>query len=311
VSSVDAGIFRHLRLPLIAAPMTGVSGFDLVAAATAAGIAASFPAHNAGPPEVLDRWLERLELRGSAAAGPVIPNLIVHRSNVHLGEHLAVVTRHAVPAVITSVGSPRDVVGPLHDAGILVFADVASMRHAERAIASGADGLVLLSAGAGGQTGWANPLVFGRAVRAIWAGPLILAGGVVDGQSLLAALVAGYDLAYMGTPFIATTESAAGPEYKDAVVAASMDDIELTSALTGLPSSMIRLADPAPPVPAAATSGFDAAMFERVDSGDRPQRFSAGHSVAAVDTIVDVAALVDRLAQEFHAAADRVTQRWW
>jgi nitronate monooxygenase len=134
------------------------------------------------------------------------------------------------------------IIGPLHDAGIEVFSDVASMRHVHRAIEAGVDGLVLLTAGAGGQTGWANPLAFIRAVRKEWDGPVVLAGGVADGTSLLAALVAGYDLAYMGTAFIATTESSAAQPYKQAVVTSSLDDIELTSRFTGIPTSMIRSA---------------------------------------------------------------------
>jgi nitronate monooxygenase len=177
--------------------------------------------------------------------GPLIPNLVVHKTNVRLADDVAVLAAHRVPAVITSVGSPEPVVGRFHEAGVLVLSDVASMRHAERAIAVGADGLVLLTAGAGGQTGWANPFAFARAVRRVWDGPMILAGGVSDGASLLAALVAGFDLVYMGTPFIATTESAAPQAWKDAVVAAGIDDIELTSELTGLPTSVIRAIAPA------------------------------------------------------------------
>jgi nitronate monooxygenase len=290
-----------LRVPVIAAPMTGVSSLELMAAASAAGIGASFPVHNAGTVVELDRWLGELAAPGAAAAaGPVIPNLVVHRTNTLLAEELAVVVRHGVPAVITSVGSPRDVVGPLHDAGILVLSDVASLRHADRAVAAGADGLVLLSAGAGGQTGWANPLAFVRAVRSWWDGPLVLAGGVVDGASVLAAQVAGYDLVYMGTPFIATTESAAAPAYREAVVRASMDDIEILHA-TGLASSMIRSPDAGVPASdAPPTTAYDAAILRA--SGGPATRFSAGHSVVGVDAVVPVAELVARVAREYDAA---------
>ena len=117
-------------------------------------------------------------------AAPVCANLIVHRSNARLAQDLQVLLRHRPEMVITSVGSPAPVIGPLHDAGALVFADVASIRHAERAVAAGADGLVLLTAGAGGQTGWLNPFVFVRAVRAFFDGPLVLAGGIADGHAL-------------------------------------------------------------------------------------------------------------------------------
>jgi nitronate monooxygenase len=300
-----ADVLGALRVPLIAAPMTGVSNLELMRAATAAGIAGSFPLHNAGAPEELDRWLGVLRDEATEPdRRPVLPNLIVHRSNAALAEQVATVIRHEVPGVITSVGSPVDVVAPLHDAGILVFADVASMRHADCALAAGADGLVLLTAGAGGQTGWANPLVFARSVRASWDGPLVLAGGVVDGTSLRAAVVAGFDLAYMGTAFIATAESGASPEYKAAVVAASMDDIELTDAYTGLPSSMIRVVDTADGRAPDKPVTFDAAVLDRPrdERAASTPRFSAGHSAGGVDAVVDVAVLVERVERGYFAA---------
>ncbi|MEV6337805.1 nitronate monooxygenase [Nocardia vinacea] len=290
----------RFRIPLIAAPMTGVSGLELAVAAADSRIGASFPVHNAASSAEVDRWLRHLEQR----PGLVIPNLVVHRTNARLAADIAVITAHRVPAVITSVGSPAHVVGPLHDAGVLVFSDVASLRHVERAIAAGVDGLVLLTAGAGGQTGWANPFAFIRAVRRIWDGPLVLAGGITDGASMAGAIVAGCDLVYMGTPFIATAESAAHESYKQAVVCASMDDIELTSALTGLPTSMIR-ADTVNTETQRAATGFDAAELGQGGQQQlsvQARMFSAGHGVAGVHDIVAVADLIDRVEREFTAA---------
>ncbi len=202
-----------------------VSGVDLVAAACRNGVIGAFPTVNCRSPEQLDGWLGEIEERlrrhsdkSGKAAAPVCPNLIVHRSNARLEADLQVLLRHRPEIVITSVGSPAPVLEPLHDAGALVFADVASIRHAERAVAAGADGLVLLTAGAGGQTGWLNPFVFVRAVRAFFDGPLVLAGGIGDGHSLWAAEVLGCDLAYMGTKFIATEESMADPRYRAMLV---------------------------------------------------------------------------------------------
>ena len=171
-----------------------VSGVELVTAACRNGVIGSFPTVNCRSPEQLDGWLGEIEDRlrrhsdetGKPAA-PVCPNLIVHRSNARLEADLQVLLRHRPELVITSVGSPAPVLAPLHDAGALVFADVASIRHAERAVAAGADGLVLLTAGAGGQTGWLNPFVFVRAVRAFFDGPIVLAGGIGDGHALRAA----------------------------------------------------------------------------------------------------------------------------
>ncbi len=178
-------ICDRMRLPLIAAPMFLVSGIDLVVAACRNGVIGSFPTANCRTPEELAHWLATIcwrlrdheEATGTVAA-PFCPNLIVHASNRRLAEDLGVVLAHGPEIVITSVGSPASVVAPLHDAGALVFADVATIRHTERAIAAGADGLVLLTAGAGGQTGWLNPFAFVRAVRKFFAGPVVLAGGI-------------------------------------------------------------------------------------------------------------------------------------
>ena len=284
--------------------MTGVSGFELMRAARMAGVGASFPVHNAGSIHDLERWLGQLQdLPGGMRLGALIPNLIVHRTNDQLGDEVDLIAKSGVPAVITSVGSPAGILGPLHDAGVEVYSDVASLRHAHRAIEAGVDGLILLSAGAGGQTGWANPFVFVRAVRAVWDGPIVLAGGVTDGSALYAAQVLGCDLGYMGTRFIATTESAAGPQYKQAVVDASMDDIELTSLLTGIPTSMIRAGTEAMPTPGRPPGPYDAKILR--PNGEAATRFSAGHSVSGIAGIEDVASLVARTEAEYRAARER------
>jgi len=135
--------------------------------------------------------------------------------------------------------------------GLTVLADVASLRHVHRAAASGVDGVVLLAAGAGGQAGWANPFAFLRAVRQSYDGIVVIAGGISDGAGLLAAQVLGADLAYLGTRFIATTESLASPAYRDAVVAATLDDVTTSAQVTGLPANVLtgwlREAGPAGP----------------------------------------------------------------
>src|ERR1700682_5753527 len=241
----------RLSLPLIAAPMFLVSGVDLVVAACRNGVIGAFPTVNCRSPEQLDGWLGDIEgqLRrhfdaSGKPAAPICPNLIVHRSNARLPRDLQVLLRHRPEIVITSVGSPAPVLATLHDAGALVFAGVARLRHAARA-----DGLVVLPAGAGGQTGWLNPFVFVRAVRAFFDGPVVLAGGIGDGHALRAAEVLGCDLAYMGTKFIATAESMADPGYKAMLVASSADDIVLTTAFTGLQTNMLR--------PSIAAAGLD------------------------------------------------------
>jgi nitronate monooxygenase len=201
------------------------------------------------------------------------------------------------------------VIEPLHDIGCLVLANVASLRHARKAIEAGADGLVLLSAGAGGQTGWVNGLAFVRAVRAFFDGPVVLAGGIADGQALWAARVLGCDLGYMGTRFIATDESLAAPAYKQMLLDAEFDDVLLSSAFTGLPANMLR-----PSIVAAGLDpdalpeqlGVETAAALYGSGADGPRRWqdiwSAGHSVSGVREIGPVAALVQRTQAEYDAA---------
>ena len=316
--SLPASLRDRLRLPLIAAPMFLVSGPALVTAAFRAGVIGSFPTANCRTVEELDGWLggmvddaKRAADTEGRAPAPWCPNLIVHRSNPRVPDDLAAVLRHKAEIVITSVGSPEPVMKPLKDAGCLVLADVASVRHAEKAVAAGVDGLVLLTAGAGGQTGWANPFAFVRAVRAFWDGIVVMAGGMADGHAVAAAQALGCDLAYMGTKFIATRESLAKDAYKQMLVSSRLDDVLLTRAFTGLETNMLR--------PSIAAAGLDpdnlptrgkidiskdinAAERERPDAKRWKDIWSAGHSVSGVADVPTVAELIERTAGEYRAA---------
>ncbi len=292
----------RLRLPLIAAPMTGVSGPQLVIEACRCGVIGTFPTHNAATPGELDGWLGTIRNALNAQDGPAPfgVNLVVHKTNPRLAEDVALLVRHGVELVITSVGSPGAVIDPLHDAGCLVLADVSSMRHVERALEAGVDGLVLLTAGAGGQTGWANPFAFVRAVRAAFDGPIVLAGGISDGTALWAAEVGGADLAYMGTKFIATTESLASEGFRDALVESSMDDVILTSELSGLPANFLSSWLGARPRPTSTGAGFEQRRLLKARDV-----WTAGHSVAGVTAVQSVAELVEQTAQEYETARRR------
>jgi nitronate monooxygenase len=278
MTGVLDGLFDSLVLPVVAAPMTGVSGPELAAAACAAGIVGAFPAHNAESHEELDAWLTQVgEVRRRAAdagvtPGPIALNVVMRRRDRLAGD-LKVAMQHEVPLVIASVGSPESIIAPLHDAGVKVFADVANMRHVEKCMAAGVDGLVVLSGGAGGNTGWVNPFAFVRAVRAVYDGPIALAGGISDGVAVHAAEALGCNLAFMGTMFIATHESRAGEDYKAALVSATLDDVESRVSREGL-----------------------------TVNGLRELAFAAGHTVSGVTDIVSVAERVKRLKAEYVAA---------
>lgn len=290
--------------------MLRVTGPDLVVACCRAGVIGAFPTANARVPAQLSDWLTEIHERlAGAPAAPVCANLIVRQPALH--EHLEVLVKHRVELVITSVGSPAEVIEPLHAVGTVILADVASLRHAERALEAGADGLVLLAAGAGGQTGWMNPFAFVRAVRSFFDGPIVLGGGVSDGFALHAAEVLGCDLAYMGTRFIATQESGASDEYKSMLVSSTADDVILTRAFTGLPTSILR--------PAIVESGLDPNSLDETVTIDAardlygpnaisvgPRRwtelFSAGHSVSGVTGVPSVADLVAHVAGEYYTS---------
>ena len=293
----------RLRLPLIAAPMTDVSGPRLVIEACRAGVIGTFPTHNARTPGELNNWLNQIRtaLKNNEESAPFGVNLVVHKTNQRLDEGVALLVAHSVELVITSVGSPVPVLEPLHDSGCVVFADVASMRHVERALDAGVDGLVLLTAGAGGQTGWANPLAFIRAVRATFDGPIVLAGGISDGTALWAAEVAGADLAYMGTKFIATTESLASDDFRAALVQSSIDDVTLTTEMSGLPANFLAswLATAKRPT-GTANEGFEQRRLLSARGV-----WSAGHSTAGVTGIGTVAQLVAQTTAEYESARRR------
>jgi nitronate monooxygenase len=295
-----------LRLPVIAGPMFLVSGPELVIASSRAGIVGSFPTLNARTPALLDEWLARIgaALAETPGAAPFAANLIVHRTNVRADEDLEAVVRHKVPIIIASVGSPAPVVARVKAYGGLVFADVASLRHAHRALDAGVDGLILLAAGAGGNTGWMNPFAFVTAVREFFAGPIALGGALSRGRLIRVAETLGADFGYLGTHFIAARESMANDAYREMLVASCADDIVLTDSVTGIPANMLR--------PSLERAGFTA-------SGARPAAFdltheletlrawrdiwSAGHGVGDVKGVAHLAEIVEALRADYLRAA--------
>lgn len=301
----------RLAVPVIVAPMLRISGIEMVSAACRSGVIGAFPTANCGSLEELEAWMQRLNAEKAHAPSrhaPYCPNLIMRRDPARVQAEAALIARLGAEMVITSVGSPASVVPVLHDGGTLVFADVASVRHAEQAVKAGVDGLVLLTAGAGGHTGWANPFAFVRAVRDRFDGPIVLAGGLSDSRSLRAAQVLGADLGSMGTRFIATRESLASDGYKQMLVDASLDDVLTTRAFTGLPANFLR--------PSITATGLDPNQIdETVTVQEARERFgggtdnktvkrwadlwSAGHSVSGVIDVPSVKEIVQRLREDF------------
>jgi nitronate monooxygenase len=299
----------RLRLPLICAPMFLVSGPDLVIAACRSGVIGSFPAPNARPLEVLDAWLGRIaaELEAATAADPtarIAPwslNLVVHSSYDRLPAELELVRRHRPPIVITALGNPARVIDDVHAYGGLVFADVGSVAMARKAAQAGADGLILVSAGAGGHTGSVAPLVFVQAVRQFFDGIVALAGGLCSGAAIRAAEVAGADLADIGTLFIAARESLASDDYRQMVVDAAVDDLVLTRAFTGASAYYLRQSILRSGLDPDNLSGKTAMDWSKSDTQLKAWRdiWSAGQSVVAVRRVEGAAEIIARLRAEY------------
>lgn len=307
-------LLRRLRLPAVAAPMFLVSGPDLVIAACRAGVVGSVPTLNTRTVEEFEAWLVRIEQELAEAAGsnaaispaPYAVNLVVQgRGEPRFDADLALIERFKPPIVITSVGQPADVVQRVHGYGGLVFHDVATLRHATKAAEQGVDGLILLTAGAGGHTGMANPFAFVPQVRRQFDGLILLAGCISDGRSIYAANSLGADIAYMGTRFAATRESLAPPEYKALLTTQAMADVVTTDRISGITATFLRGSiqragldpDALPP-----TAGFLQPTIPETIQAWRDV-WSGGHGVGTIDDIPSVGELVDRLVDEYEQAA--------
>lgn len=276
-----------------------ISGPDLVVECAKSGVMGAFPTLNAREPEILDAWLQDIRTRAAGSEGTYAANLILHPSNPRRDADLAIVVNHQVPWVIASVGSPASIVDRVHAYGGQVIADVATVRHARKAVAAGADLLVLLTAGAGGNTGWINPFAFIEEVRSFWDGPLAVAGSITSGRQVRALQIAGADLAYVGTPFIATPESLATQSYKEALCVASADDVVLTDAVTGLPANFL-----ARSLREQGIMREDGTLLPKGsnDLASWKTAWSAGHGVANVNGIRPVADRVQMLRQQWLSA---------
>lgn len=303
---------ENLRLPLIAAPMFLASGPELVMACCRNGIIGTFPAHNCRDAASLNAWLEQIAagLAGEENAAPFGINLVVHRSNESLEEQLALIEKHQVPLVITSLGAASRVVETVHGYGGVVFHDVISRRHAEKAAAAGVDGIIAVAAGAGGHTGGMNPFALIHEIRQVFEGTLILSGALSTGGDIAAARAMGADLAYMGTRFIATGECTVDKAYKEMITVAEAADIITTAELTGVTASFLK-----PSVDAAGSDVAEAAALGdelrdslNDDNQHRPWRdiWSAGQGVGSVDQVLPVKELVDQLESEYHSALRRM-----
>ncbi len=311
-------ILSHLRLPVVAAPMFIVSGPDLVIAQCKAGIVGSFPALNArekdGEPALLDAWLTRItqeldrhnQAHPDQPAAPFAVNQIVHRSNARLDRDIEICHRHRVPIWITSLGARPEVNAAAHDCGAVALHDVISNSFAKKAIEKGADGLIAVAAGAGGHAGVQSPFALVQEIRGWFDGPLLLSGAIATGRAILAAQAMGADLAYIGSPFIATTQANAPGDYKQMIVDCGAEDIVNSNLFTGVHGNYL--------APSVRKAGMDPAALEHSDPSAMDfgaakawsQVWGSGQGIGAVHDILPAAELIDRLAAEYRAAQQAV-----
>ena len=312
-------VLQGLRMPVIAAPMFTVSYPELVKAQCRAGIVGSFPALNARPAELLDEWLTQIqeELQAYQAkyserkVGPIAVNQIVHVSNTRLERDMQICVKHRIPIYITSLRAPiKEMIDAVHSYGGIVLHDVISLRHAEKALEAGVDGLILVAAGAGGHAGGLSPFALVGEVRKIFAGPVVLSGSISTGSAVLAANAMGADFAYMGTRFIASQEAHASEAYKRAIVEANASDIVYTDYFTGILGNYIKKSienaglDPNH-LPAGDPGAFAKLSQENKDGGASKawkDIWGAGQGVGLIDNVPTVAQIVDTLEQEYRDA---------
>ncbi|UHS60257.1 nitronate monooxygenase [Agrobacterium vaccinii] len=308
----------NLRLPVVASPLFIISHPELTLAQCKAGIVGAFPALNARPESQLDEWLAMMteDLASYNAANPETPaapfavNQIVHTSNKRLEHDLGLCVKYKVPIVISSLGAVPEVNAAIHSYGGIVLHDVINNRHANSAIRKGADGLIAVATGAGGHAGTLSPFALVQEIREWFDGPLLLAGAIANGGAILAAQAMGADMAYIGSPFIATTEARATDAYKQAIVDAQANDIVYSNYFTGIHGNYMKASiiaaglDP-DNLPEADPSKMD---FGAATSGAKAWKdiWGAGQGVGAVKAVQPVAAVVERLAREYDAAKARI-----
>jgi nitronate monooxygenase len=313
--------FAALRLPVIGAPLFIISNPKLVIAQCTSGIVGSFPALNARPASQLDEWLHEItealaehdRKHPERPSAPFAVNQIVHRSNDRFEADMAVCEKWKVPIVITSLGAREELNHAVHGWGGITLHDVIDDRFARKAVEKGADGLIAVAAGAGGHAGRWSPFALVQEIRAWFDGPLILSGAIASGSSVLAAQVMGADLAYIGSPFIATPEARCSDDYRKAIVDGGAADIVNSALFTGIAGNYLRSS--------IERSGLDADALDKIEklptefgsegsSRSKAWRdiWGSGQGIGAVSKVQPAADYIEQLVSEYEAARKRLCE---
>ena len=313
---------NNLSVPVVGAPLFIISRPNLVIAQCKAGVVGSFPALNARPQELLSDWIKEIkdelgqyqEDNPDGKVAPFAVNQICHLSNDRLFKDVETCVKHEAPIIITSLRPPEDLVKAAHSYGGIVFHDVISTRHAQKAVEQGVDGLILVCAGAGGHAGALSPFALLRETREWYDGTILLSGSISDGYSVASALAMGADLAYIGTSFIATKESEADDNYKKMLVESSAKDIVYTNYFSGVHGNYLS--------PSVERAGMDPANLPEADktkmnfnSGGNASAkvwkdiYGSGQGINAIKETTSVSDLVNKISKEFKQAQEEFTKK--
>jgi nitronate monooxygenase len=304
-----------LTLPVVSSPLFIASGPELVIAQCQAGVIGSFPALNARPASLLSDWLDRITEENAAYAAthphavvaPLAVNQIVHRSNDRLDIDMDVIVKHRVPIVITSLGARPEINDAVHSYGGTVLHDVTSNEFAHKAIEKGADGVIAVAAGAGGHAGTQSPFALVQEIRAWFDGPLLMSGAIAHGRSILAALAAGADLAYIGSAFLATAEANTSPAYKQMIVDSAAKDIVYSNLFTGIHGNYLRGSiaaaglDP-DNLPESDPSAMDFGSGGNTEARAWKDIWGSGQGIGSVTQRLTVADLITTFRTQYEAA---------
>jgi nitronate monooxygenase len=312
-------ILQRLRIPVIGAPLFIVSNPQLVIAQCTSGIVGSFPALNARPASRLDEWLHEISealanwdrRHPEKPAAPFAVNQIVHRSNDRLEQDMQVCAKWKVPIVISSLGARPEINDAVHGWGGITLHDVINDKFARKAVDKGADGVIGVAAGAGGHAGRWSPFALVQEIRAWFDGPLILSGAIATGSAVLAAEAAGADLAYVGSPFIATDEANASDDYKQAIVAGGADDIVYTDLFTGVHGNYLRSSIENAGLDPNNLRGVDPTAMKFGSEGSTKSKawrdiWGSGQGIGVIERVQPAAQLVNLLADQYAAARTRL-----
>lgn len=294
-----------MKLPIIVAPMFLVSTPELVIESCKAGVIGSFPLLNARPIEECEKWLQ--QIKNALPTETWAVNVACHKkTNKRYDEDLTLIKKYEPPIVLTSLGHPGEVIDIVHAYGGEVYSDVISVSHAKKCADAGVDGIILVCAGAGGHGGTLNPFAFYHEVRSIFTGKIIIAGGISTGTDILAAQVLGADYVYMGTRFLAATETSANSDYRQMLIDATMDDVLYTNAFSGVYANLL--------TPSIIKNGIDPKTLSHRDEIDLQHLldvkawrdiWSAGHGVYHVQAIEPVKQIIQTLEKEYEQALEK------